>query len=372
MKENIFKTEEIKKKFNLDMRHAKTFSTLLNGILRFRTSNMAVLSDNIKSKIKQESMYRKLQRFMSSVELDEKAVSELIMEILKIPDDEKLILVLDRTYWMRGRTHLNFLYLSIYYRGFGVPIYFKQLEGIKGHSSVSDRKELFEKFISAYGIGKIAYITADREFDGNEWLSYLESNDIEYVQRLKDKVLKMTNSRGSYEKAEVLCRHVCVGDYECFGKRKIYQSHGFETQVTVAKSPKNEIILLAHSEGVKDPTLAYRLRWGIECGFKSMKSGGFNMDATHLTKPKRIGNMYKIIAILMAFTLKLGVLIDEKAPIKIKKHGRKAKSFIRCSIQLLIALKGPVIKAYKNIRPIIISYLKSISITSFLNFCHVR
>ncbi len=175
-----------------------------------------------------------------------------------------------------------------------------------------DRKELIEKFINKFGKERIGYITADREFDGYEWLSYLQAEEIDYVQRLKENTINMTNSRGKFTRASVLCSGVEPGSEMGFGKRKIYQSCSLETEITVAKSPLNVTVLLAHSRNIKDPTLAYRQRWSIESGFKAMKSGGFNMDHTHLIKPKRICNLFKIIAILTCLTLKIGVLIDQK------------------------------------------------------------
>ena len=59
---------------------------------------------------------------------------------------------------MRGSIHLNFLYLSIFYKGYGIPLFFKVLPDKKGHSGVSDRKELIDKFIQVFGKEQIAYI----------------------------------------------------------------------------------------------------------------------------------------------------------------------------------------------------------------------
>jgi hypothetical protein len=138
-----------------------------------------------------------LQKFLLNVDLEEDACVEMIFNTLNIPEGEEVILILDRTYWMHGKTHLNFLYLSIYYRGYGIPIYFRILPDIKGHSGVGVRKELIEKFTTKFGKERIAYIVSDREFDGNEWLSYLKSQKIDFVQRLKENSINMTNIRGN-------------------------------------------------------------------------------------------------------------------------------------------------------------------------------
>jgi IS4 transposase len=64
------------------------------------------------------------------------------------------------------------------------------------------------------------------------------------------------------------------------GKRRVYRSREFISDITVAKNNKGGVLLLAHSKDIEDPTYAYSFRWGIELGFKAMKSGGFNMEDT--------------------------------------------------------------------------------------------
>ena len=70
--------------------------------------------------------------------------------------------------------------------------------------------------------------------------------------------------------------------------------------------------MLAHSKDIEDPTYAYSLRWGIELGFRAMKSGGFNMEDTKLIKPDRITTLYQIIAILTAFAHKGGIVLNTR------------------------------------------------------------
>jgi hypothetical protein len=59
-----------------------------------------------------------------------KSRSKMLVSLFRtrlINRKDKLILILDRTYWMRGIVHLNFLYLSIFYKGYGIPLFFKIL-----------------------------------------------------------------------------------------------------------------------------------------------------------------------------------------------------------------------------------------------------
>lgn len=367
MTEDIFKVEKIKEIFELEQRKSKKLVSLFKAILKSRSSNLSKVSLNISSQNKALSDYRGVQRFFASTELDENKVAKLIMKLLSLSKEE-LILILDRTYWMRGKTHLNFLYLSVFIKGYGIPIYFKILPDKKGHSSVEDRKELLNNFINQFGRNRIKYVVADREFDGSEWLNYLKDNNIRYVQRMKEGSICMSDSRGNMVRAKDLCRHIKPLEKESFGKRRIYKSKEFTSAVTVTKSQKGNILLLAHSEEIEDPTYAYGFRWGIELGFRAMKTGGFNMEDTALNKPNRITTLYRIIAILTAFCFRGGDLINEAIPIKIKSHGRKSISFIKIFLDFVNSSKGMKIPVIQRI----FKLLKPNLSKSFFTFCRVR
>jgi len=350
MLEDIFNIEKIKQKFNLNKRKSEMLVGLFRALLDVGSGNLSKLSFSVKSKSQQLSVYRRIQRFFSSVKLCDIECAKLIFEILSINREDKLILILDRTYWMRGSIHLNFLYLSIFYKGYGMPVFFKILPDKKGHSGVSDRKELIDKFIQVFGKEQIAYIVADREFDGYEWLTYLKDERISYVQRLKDNIICMDDRNGKIVRAKKLCRGIKPQSRRYLGERRVYKSRQFVSDVSVAKNSKGGVLLLAHSKDIDDPTYAYSFRWSIELGFRAMKSGGFNMEDTKLIKPDRITTLYRIIAILTAFAHKGGTILHSIKPIKIRSHGRKSISFIRLFLDFIKSSKTHRILIYNAIR----------------------
>jgi hypothetical protein len=367
MQEDIFNSKEIKKIFGLNKRKSEKLVQVFEAMLSARNCNLTKISGLLQTKNRPESDYRGMQRFFAGTQLCEKECAKLIWSALGIGMDEKVIVILDRTYWMKGKTHLNFLYLSVFYKGYGMPIFFKMLPDKKGHSNVADRKELLNKFINEFGKDRIQYVVADREFDGNEWLSHLKDSEIGYVQRLKENTICMSNSRGKMVRAKDLCHQIGVGEKESFGERRIYKSHNFHTNITVTRSSKGKVVMLAHSEGIDDPTYAYGFRWGIEVGFRAMKTGGFNIEDTGLTHPSRITTLYRIIAILTALSYKGGMLIEDIMPIKIRSHGRKSVSSIKLFLDFIAACKHKVTPAFKPI----IRKLKTTLQLPFLLFCRV-
>ena len=90
----------------------------------------------------------------------------------------------------------------------------------------------------------------------------------------------------------------------------------------------------------------YGARWGIETLFVRLKTSGatplrfpqlgnahqergFCLESTHFTAPKRLSKLVALMAI--AF----GEWLHQHQPIKIKKHGRKAKSIFRYGLDYL-------------------------------------
>ena len=62
--------------------------------------------------------------------------------------------------------------MAVAYKGVAIPLYWPLLEK-RGNSNTEERITLLNRFINTFGIDKIDYFTADREFRGGEWFGYL-------------------------------------------------------------------------------------------------------------------------------------------------------------------------------------------------------
>jgi len=65
--------------------------------------------------------------------------------------------------------------------------------------------------------------------------------------------------------------------------------------------------------------------------FKDMKSNGFQLECTHITKLERLDTLMGILAITYAWMMRIGTWIKCIKPVRFKKkkHGRPAKSIFR-------------------------------------------
>ena len=84
---------------------------------------------------------------------------------------------------MRGY-EINIYFLSVEYQGVAIPILWNLLDK-KGNTNTLERKDLIEDYVNIFGLESIDYLTADREFIGQEWFRWLKEYNIPFLIRIK-------------------------------------------------------------------------------------------------------------------------------------------------------------------------------------------
>ena len=79
----------------------------------------------------------------------------------------------------------------------------------------------------------------------------------------------------------------------------------------------------------EDANPLYRERWQLESAFKALKSSGFNIERTHLTDLDRLRKLFALVLVAFAWVYRAGIYLDSLIPIKVKRHGRRAKSLFK-------------------------------------------
>ena len=79
---------------------------------------------------------------------------------------------------------------------------------------------------------------------------------------------------------------------------------------------------------------SYKKRWQIETCFRAMKSSGFNIENTHLTRLDRIERLFAVMIIAFTWAYLVGIYKNLMIkPIRILKHGRKANSIFKYGLE---------------------------------------
>lgn len=269
----------------------ETLKELILGIISAGSVNLKEVCSRF-SRGGGDSNYRKVQYFFKEARLKDADVIRYILCHLFLPEEE-LILAIDRTDWAFGQTRHNLLCISVLYKNTAVPLMVFPLER-KGNSNTKIRCEILNKILEVIPCYRIKALLGDREFIGEDWFEALKQRHVSFVMRVRG---NMTIGVGDY-----------VGQIEQFDVPDSAKEHGLvhigkdRFDLSTVKSGGELVAVVSYD--VEKPLDLYKQRWGIETGFKCLKTNGFNMEKTHLKHSERIKMLIQICA--MAMTVSFG------------------------------------------------------------------
>jgi len=253
----------------------------------------------------------------------------LTLKLLKI--EPPFIVAIDRTEWQMGKAWVNVLMLSVGYKGISIPLFWTVLEE-KGCSDNAERGTIVQQFVDQFGAGSIEFVTADREFASKEWLAYLIKNKIGFRLRIKANTL-ITDKRGRPIYASKMLKTMKKGERAEFRRRRrLWKQSVF---VAVCRKADGDNVIVVSSERSGQILLEYSRRWQIETLFGCLKTRGFRLEDTHLTRGERISSLLSLLTLATVWGLLAGEIAARRMPPKIKKHGRPEKSIFRLGLETL-------------------------------------
>ena len=92
----------------------------LLALYAVQSVNLSIIATAFSGRAKEESNYKRLQRFLHNFELPYAQLAQLVVKLLGVPGPYTL--ALDRTNWKVGAVDVNILMLSFVYRGIGFPV----------------------------------------------------------------------------------------------------------------------------------------------------------------------------------------------------------------------------------------------------------
>jgi len=103
----------LKEVLSLNGARAKALAMMVFAMIKCETVNLSKLSKHLKTNVRQESSYKRLQRFMKEVTFEPMELAKVLLAFADVEADEKLKLILDRTNWKFGENYINILCLSV-------------------------------------------------------------------------------------------------------------------------------------------------------------------------------------------------------------------------------------------------------------------
>ena len=325
-------TEVFGEKMNLA--RIKFFGLFICALCKVQTVCFEKLAVSFDTDVRVNSSLRRIQRFMSDYLLDTDIIARLIFSLL--PHKPPYRLAMDRTNWKFGSSNINILVIAIVYQGVAFPILFKMMPKF-GNSSTNERIELMQRYIDLFGTASIDCLLADREFIGDHWIGYLNQNHIRYHIRIRENFFVDIPRNGHHVKASWLFSHLKINQYEFL--RRIVYVNGQLCYLSASKVRNKEGVpelqIIVSFNKPDEAQSVYKERWQIETAFRGLKSSGFNIEDTHLTDIDRVNKLFALVLVAFVWAYKIGIFLDTVCPIKIKNHGRKAKSLFKYGLTFL-------------------------------------
>jgi hypothetical protein len=221
--------------------------------------------------------------------------------------------------------------LGVVHEGVAYPLVWKMLDK-KGNSDSEERMDLFDRFQKIFPEAQIAFLCGEREFVGQEWLSYLLIEPtISFRLRIRHSD-KISNGKRKL-RASVVFAHLEAGQAEVLsGRRWVW---GRSVYVAGLRLEDGELLIVVADNSPKTIIADYRQRWSIETLFGMFKTKGFCLESTHFTDAERLSKLVALITLALCWAIKTGEWLHQHHPVKIKKHGRPAQSIFRYGLDFL-------------------------------------
>lgn len=299
-------------------------ATFTVALIQVKTVSLVQISSVMRGRANQDSHYKRCQRFLRHFDLPFAELARLVIKLLGV--SPPFVISIDRTDWYLGETPLNILMLSLVYKGIAFPLLWAVLEK-KGCCDTRERIALVENYGRLFGTDSIDFVTADREFIGKDWFRHLRREKLPFRIRIKEN-LRVSNARGNkmvtvknlFRTQKAGVGRVLDGHRRCLGE---------EVALMGMRCSTGEYVIVASSEESDEILSDYRQRWKIETLFGCLKSRGFCLEQTHVTEKERLEKLLALITVAFCWAYLTGEWLARASPIKIKKHGRLAKSLFR-------------------------------------------
>ncbi len=295
----------------------KCFIAMIYGMIGAQNAQHRHLIHGFKeSEALRSSLIRRVERFFQLQPINFVQIASLLYYMtVKEHKHFKMHLAIDRTNWKFGETAINILVIAwVIDQKTAIPLFWETIP--HGGTSCSDiRIRLLSHVQTVFGFERVASLTADREFIGQEWLTYLVGHKIPFYIRLKDNRL-VEWAQNQKRPLKDFGDHLCAPEI-----RYLYKAiNDHKLSIAITRSSAGDLVVVcSNTHNPKKILHFYRYRWTIELMFRNMKTSGFDMENTHMKAGEKIEKLMAIIAIALVLCYFAGAEQEEIKPTPYKK-----------------------------------------------------
>ena len=309
----------------------QTLCWLIFLIMRYGSVSLWRLAAHAPSKARTASVRRRFYRFFQFIHIDGCSMARMVVALSGL-SGKPWTLTIDRTNWDFGKTPINILMIAVVWNDVSIPLICSFLPK-KGNSPTAERTQLLDRLREIFPDMKVAMLIGDREFVDGAWMKYLIENNIYFVMRLRSNQLVHRNGYATRSLSR-LAHSLKPGDVLKL-REKCRLKDGPLVRIIIKRLGTGEVLILASPSKPSRALALYRNRWTIEILFANLKTRGFDLEATHISNPKKLATLMAILSIAMTLATKTGWTVKRVKPVPIKQHGRKAVSIFALGLTTL-------------------------------------
>ena len=165
---------------------------------------------------------------------------------------------------------------------------------------------------------------------GKAWLAWLSQAKLPFQIRVKESF--QVTYRGRQGALRGWFRHAMPERPLCF--KRPCQMWGGAYYLSGCRLPTGAYLILVSPTYEPAALTNYAVRW-LETLFAALKTRGFNLEDTHVTKEERLQKLFALLALAFAWCHQVGLWLQAQQPQKKKQHGRLPRSHFRRGLDCL-------------------------------------
>jgi hypothetical protein len=294
-------------------------------ILAAQTTNLSTAAKRmgkvLDERIRFDAAYARLKRFFQTGNSVGIFKFVCILTINTFCQSPGCFLLLDRTNWKYGKTHINLLVIGLLYRDVFIPLVWLDL-GRAGNSNCRQRLDLVDKLLSWWPLTDVPlpklHIAGDREFIGFDWFKGLEKRGIKFVMRIPASFKVELWHKGKIKDRKlglkIIQRYLsasCKNSVEAvLMSELIVRLTAFDNDSPRGKA--KHIFLMTNMEDMPEASKFYRKRYKIEICFKHLKNSGLRLEELAVQGQHKTDLMFAVLTLIYVMTIQKGIVHFEE------------------------------------------------------------
>jgi len=281
---------------------------LMVALLEKTAAHLVRLAEKLPDDDTQDMARRqRVRRFLSNPRICPLLFVGPLVELIRplVAGEATLVLILDRTEWMRRGKPVRVLTVALWYQGRAIPLFWRG-DTRKGNTSLEEWKAVLTPVLEAlraacWTQGKEIPLVADREYASpklSEWV--WKTFRVESTLRLK-RSLTLQNEQEQLKVAECI-EQLRPGQKRFLRGYTVTQDNDFVMNVALSweKGYEEPWAMMTTCATLPESVALYGKRFGIEPMHKDWKTNAFDLEGTRVTDPKRIETLLIPVALCTA------------------------------------------------------------------------